>query len=259
MLKAFARGRLFGEAYGTSTPWVLALPGWARTHADFDEVLAPRRGEDELDAIALDAIALDLPGFGSAPPPEDAWGSLEYATLVEEILEEMAPQVVLAGHSFGGRVALHIAARNPERICALLLTAAPVCRLSQPGGRPALRYRLVRSLARAGLLPPGALEAARRRFGSRDYAAAQGVMREVLVRVVNETYEEQLASLRCPVELIWGDQDHDVPLEIARQVDLKLRETGEASGTLAVLPGTGHLTPTEAPDEIRAAILRHRP
>lgn len=256
MLKAFARGRLFGEAYGASTPWVLALHGWARTHGDFDEVLAPGAADHD----ALDAIALDLPGFGSAPPPEDAWGSRQYAELVEAILDEMAPQVVLVGHSFGGRVAVHLAARNPERVHALVLTAAPVSRAPQPARRPALRYRLVRSLSRARLLGPGALEAARQRYGSRDYKAAQGVMRDVLVRVVNETYETELASIRCPVELIWGERDRDVPPEVARQVRSNLAELpGPQEVSVAVLAGKGHLTPLEAPGEIRAAILRHRP
>ena len=32
-------------------------------------------------------------------------------------------------------------------------------------------------------------------------------MRQILVTAVNETYEEQLAALRLPVELLWGAED----------------------------------------------------
>ena len=41
-------------------------------------------------------------------------------------------------------------------------------------------------------------------------------MRDVLVRLVNERYDEALATLRCPVELVWGDDDTEAPVEGAR-------------------------------------------
>nr|MBA3654062.1 hypothetical protein [Actinomycetota bacterium] len=71
MLQAFAGGRLFGEQFGTGSPWAVALHGWGRTHTDFAAVL---RG--------LDAVAFDLPGFGATPPPAIAWGSPDYAEAV---------------------------------------------------------------------------------------------------------------------------------------------------------------------------------
>ncbi len=55
------------------------------------------------------------------------------------------------------------------------------------------------------------MERARRRHGSADYLAAQGVMRDVLVRLVNERYEDTLAAVQCPVELVWGDDDQRRP------------------------------------------------
>jgi pimeloyl-ACP methyl ester carboxylesterase len=73
MLSALADGRLFGSVTGEGRPVVLALHGWARTHRDFDAVLAPA-GADPLAAIAL-----DLPGFGATPPPPRAWGGRAYA------------------------------------------------------------------------------------------------------------------------------------------------------------------------------------
>ena len=63
MLKSFAGGRLFGGAWGHGCPNVLALHGWARTHADFDAVFADRPG------AVPSAIGPDLPGFGATPPP----------------------------------------------------------------------------------------------------------------------------------------------------------------------------------------------
>jgi pimeloyl-ACP methyl ester carboxylesterase len=102
------------------------------------------------------------------------------------------------------------------------------------------------------------MEKARQRHGSADYRAAGGIMREVFVRMVNERYDDELASLSCPVELVWGDDDADVPVEVARQVQAMLAGSKVGAATLTLCPGAGHLTPLTAPGELRTAVLRVR-
>ena len=242
MLKAFAGGRFFGATHGVGPATVLGLPGWARTHQDFGATFD-----------GLDAIAVDLPGFGASPQPPEAWGAAGYAQAVAPVLEEMAQPTVVVGHSFGGRVAVQLAVLRPERVAALVLTGAPVLR--RPGAappKPALAYRVGRALHRRRLVGDGVMDRLRGRFGSADYRAAEGVMRQVLVRVVNETYEEQLAAIRCPTELLWGDDDAEVPLEVAEAACRLL-----ADANLTVVAGGGHLVPLTAPDQLRAAVERH--
>jgi pimeloyl-ACP methyl ester carboxylesterase len=97
------------------------------------------------------------------------------------------------------------------------------------------------------------MERARQRHGSADYRAAEGVMRDVLVRLVNERYEESLAAIACPVELVWGDDDPEVPPAVARALAAAL-----PGATLTFCPGAGHLTPLSVPAELRAAVERVR-
>lgn len=239
MLQAFAGGRLFGEQYGTGDPWVVALHGWARTHGDFSALLD-----------GLDALAFDLPGFGATPPPPEPWGSAEYAHAVADAIDR--PMVVL-GHSLGGRIGVHLAAARSDLVRALVLTGAPLIR-SVPARRPPLAYRIGRTLHRVGIMNEARMEALRQKYGSSDYKAAQGVMRDTHVRIVNETYDPQIAAITCPVELVWGDDDTAAPLSVARQL-----ETRFADARLTVCPGAGHLTPSTVPGELRTAIERHRP
>lgn len=240
MLRVFGNGALFGEQSGAE-PRVLALPGWMRTRVDFEMCLA-----------GLDAIALDLPGFGGASPePPVAWGAAEYADAIEVVLEALAPPAVVAGHSFGGRVAVHLAARRPDVIGAVVLTAAPLLRRQGAPTSPPLPVRLARLGRRLHVVPQSVLDAQRDRYGSADYRAAQGVMREVLVRVVNESYEEQLAAITQPTELVWGDSDTVVPPEVANRAEALL-----ASSRLTLAARTGHHVPLEAPGVLRAAIER---
>jgi pimeloyl-ACP methyl ester carboxylesterase len=161
---------------------------------------------------------------------------------------------VVIGHSFGGRVAVHLAAQQPDRVAGVVLTGVPLLRRVGPSTKPALAFRVGRALNRRGLLSDARMEEMRKRYGSADYAAASGVMRQVHVRVVNESYEEQLRAITQPVEMVWGDDDTAAPLEMAREAAGML-----ARANLTVLPGAGHLTPLTAPGELRAAIERLRP
>ncbi|HUR23382.1 MAG TPA: alpha/beta hydrolase [Acidimicrobiales bacterium] len=251
MLSAFASGRFFGTVHGSGRASVLALHGWGRTGGDFDAVLQD-----------LDAVALDLPGFGATPAPPEPWGAAGYAEAVAPVLDELVSPVVVVGHSFGGRVAVHLAEVRPEGVAALVLTGVPLVRppaASSSARRPHLSYRFARTLNRRGLLPDARMEALRRRHGSPDYRAATGVMRDVLVRVVNESYEGQLDAISCPVELVWGEDDNEVPVAVAEAAVARLRKSagvGTGRVSLTIVPGAGHFTPRGAPGELRDAIVR---
>lgn len=244
MLKAFAGGRLFGATSGAGPPWVLALHGWKRTHRDFDAVL---------DGIS--AIAVDLPGFGATAPPPEAWSTAQYAEWIAPVLDELAPGAVVVGHSFGGRVAIHLAAGHADRVGALVLTGVPLVAdpNRQPGKSP-LAFRAGRALHRKGLIGDRRMEGLRQRYGSADYRTAEGVIRGVLVQAVNETYEVPFDAYPGPVELVWGEDDREVPVAVAEAV-----ATRSTHAVVTRCPGVGHLLPTVAPECLRQVILRHRP
>ncbi|MGH9303417.1 MAG: alpha/beta fold hydrolase [Acidimicrobiales bacterium] len=247
MLQGFGATGLYGARYGKKVPWVLALHGWRRDHRDFVATLT--------EPDVLDSIAVDLPGFGATPEPEVAYGSVEYARALLGLLEEMADDVVVLGHSFGGRVAVQLAALAPVQVSGLVLSGVPWFRPPGARSRPTARYRLARRAARLGLLSEETLEAYRQRYGSADYRASSGVMREILVKLLAEEYEEPLRAIACPVELVWGEDDSEAPLATAEAAKSLL---GTAAA-LRVLPRAGHLVPLSAPAELRGALLRLGP
>jgi pimeloyl-ACP methyl ester carboxylesterase len=244
VIRTFVEGRLFGSVTGSEPPRVLALHGWARTHRDFDAVLAPA------DGAPLNAIALDLPGFGASPPPDEAWGAAAYATLVSQVLPDMEEPIVVLGHSFGGRVALHLATQRPESVRALVLTGVPMLHAAGRTASVAPAYKMVRRLHALGLVSDARMEAARQKYGSADYRAAQGIMRAVHVRSVNETYESELDAVDCPVHLVWGADDTAAPIEMVERSLAHL-----SHGDLQVVPGVGHMTPSLIPDILRSTVV----
>jgi pimeloyl-ACP methyl ester carboxylesterase len=237
LLESFCEGRLFAERIGTAPAEVVGLHGWARTREDLTGLLAD-----------FNALVFDLPGFGASPVPPTAWDSIAYAALVAKALATLGqPQVVL-GHSFGGRVAVRLAARWPELVSGLVLTGVPLFQRKSP---PALLFRMARWGRRHGLVSENLMERMRHRYGSQDYLRATGIMRSTLVRVVNESYSDDLSRITCPIELVWGQNDTATPLEYAERASAML---GEAR--LQIIEGGGHMTPLSAPGVLRDAVYR---
>ena len=236
-LRALADGALFAEAYGDGSPRVLALHGWGRRGNDFAASLAE-----------FDALAIDLPGFGATPAPSEVLGAEGYAGLVAPVLDTFESPPVVVGHSFGGRIAVCLAAAHPDRVASLVISGSPLLRLG-PAKKPSASYRMLRLLNRAHLVSDDRMEEIRRSRGSADYRAASGVMRDILVKVVNEGYEPQLRELRNRVLLLWGENDNDVPVAVAEKALRIIRQAG-GTAELEVLPGVGHLVPTQSPEAI---------
>jgi pimeloyl-ACP methyl ester carboxylesterase len=240
VLRAYGDGTIFGEPYGDGPVQVIWLHGWARRAQDFGAAAT------DLAHRGIASAALDLPGFGASTAPVSAGGARLYAELVMPALKAIGEgPFVLVGHSFGGTVACVVAANHPEMVRALVLTGAPVLRTPSSRKSP-LSYRTLRWFNAHGLVGARRMENARQKYGSRDYRNASGVMRDVLVASVNESYEEELTRLSVPVTLLWGEEDREVPLDVATRAGKVLRTTH----TLQSLHGIGHLVPTEAPEEL---------
>ena len=76
-------------------------------------------------------------------------------------------------------------------------------------------------------------EIAKNYIGSTDYKNASPIMRDILVKTVNEDLSNYAKKIKVPVILIWGEYDEAVPLEEAKMLEKLLLD-----GALIVLPGT---------------------
>jgi pimeloyl-ACP methyl ester carboxylesterase len=253
-LRSLAQGTIFADVAGSGWPLVVGLHGWGRDRAD----MVPA-----VDGLPGTVAVLDLPGAGSSPPPPDAWGAREYASAMAFVVDELAADVtkkaggpegdhggraLLVGHSYGGRVAVCLAAQRPELVSGLVLAGVPLLRPTEQAAKPALGFRVGRRLHKWHLVSDARMEALRQRYGSADYAAAEGVMRQVLVRSVGESYHDELSRLECPVALVWGALDTAAPVAVAQRAEALI----PTPCTLDIVEAVGHDVHTARPDLLRA-------
>jgi pimeloyl-ACP methyl ester carboxylesterase len=225
---------------GQGDPVVL-LHGWGSS----SQGLAPLWGAL---ADTFRVLAVDLPGFGWSQPPPSAWGTQEYADHILRLMREAGiDRAALVGHSFGGRVAIRLAAAEPRRISRLALVASAGIR--RPRGMGFfLRVATAKLVKRFFSLPGWGATGQRiigklcGRIGSRDYRAAGG-MRPTLVKVVNEDLTPLLPAIQAPTLILWGDADREVPRSAMETV-----AAGIPRSRLVVFPGAGHFPFLDAPE-----------
>ena len=114
-------------------PLLLMLHGWAGAAADWEPLLAalPDR---------IHAIAVDLPGCGLSEKPDAAYDMPWFLDMLHGLCAAFqAKQVVLAGHSMGGQIAVHFASRYPDMVEKLILID-PYGLKGEEGGLRALAH-----------------------------------------------------------------------------------------------------------------------
>lgn len=184
-------------------------------------------------------ILIDFPGFGDAPPPQEAWSTAEYADWAAGVIraEPAGLKTVWVGHSFGCRVGIQLAARHPgllDRMCLIAGAGLKRQRSAMEQARVTGKiytYKALRRLAPLVGMDTGKL---RERFGSADYKNA-GAMREILTKVVNEDLTDVARQVICPVQLIYGEKDTETPPEIGERLAQLIPDA-----RLAVLPDQDH-------------------
>lgn len=215
---------------------VLMLHGWGTSADLFSAVIDTLKEK-------YTVYAPDLPGFGQTAEPPEPWDVGGYADFIARFCAQTGiEKAILFGHSFGGRIILKLLAREdcPIGCERAILTGcagikpAPTLKARIKGKSYKLGKRVL-SLKPARALFPDALDRLRSRHGSADYLAASPLMRQVLVKTVNEDLAPLLPKIRAEVLLIWGENDDATPLSDGKRMEKEMPDAA-----LVTLENAGH-------------------
>ena len=208
------------------------------------------------------ALALDLPGFGEAglePGPQSPW---------EDVLQTLrvlsSEPVALVGNSYGGAVALRVAAIAPAQISALALISAPA-----PGAEPSpellAAWEAEESASGTGdidaavgvildtWLLPGAPEELRARVGAMQRRAFLLQQATPGASEGQDPLGESLDALSEPrVPALCAAGAHDMP-DFLQAAELLAKALPQARH--ATIARARHLAPIEEPRGFRGLLL----
>ncbi|MDD5751227.1 MAG: alpha/beta fold hydrolase [Candidatus Peribacteraceae bacterium] len=248
------------------TPILLCLHGWGGSKESFTELRAALEGED------ITIFTPDLPGFGAEPEPKEPWSVDDYADWVAQWLTKQSEirnqksEILLLGHSHGGRIAIKLASRQstrnqkPEtrnlRIDHLYLCAA--AGIPRASLKRMMGFILAKMGKAASLIPlvksfePRARTLLYTLLREHDYERASPVMRRTLAKVVAEDLTPLLSAIRVPTDLFWGADDTMTPLQ-----DGKLMHKHIAGSVLHIFEGVRHRVHRDRAMEIASVISSH--
>lgn len=225
---------------GTGRPMVF-LHGWGLGHRAY------KRGLRRLVEQGMRVYAPALPGFcGTAALPDDLFSMAGYARWVQQFLDAVGidEPVLLAGHSFGGGVAIGTAAAAPDRVAQLIVINS-IGASAWTDRNGLLRAMAERPMWDWGLHLPDDVRPVRQVTrvlpvlvqdllpnAVRNPRALWRVGRLAATANLSEELEE-LKHRRVPVVILWGDGDRLIP-----QGAMQSLRTALGSADVHTVPGT---------------------
>ncbi|MEP7764046.1 alpha/beta fold hydrolase [Sanguibacter sp. 25GB23B1] len=240
-----------------SAPCVVLLHGFPLDHRMWDDVarLLP-------DDVVV--IAPDLPGLGGSPLDASQPPSLEVAAdaVASTVRASGVDEIVVAGLSMGGYVALALAERHPELVVGLAL----IDTRSTPDGDDARARRLAvadeversGSVAAAsdvsGLVGPtttnGRPEVVERLAAWVGDQSPEGVAWSQRAMAARPDRTHVLAAFAGPAAVVVGEEDGLTPPAAAEHMAAQLTDVH-----YVLVPGAGHMSAVETPAAVATAIV----
>lgn len=190
----------------------------------------------------------DLPGFGENTLKKEELFFEDYIAFVKEFIEKhKLRNVILVGHSFGGRIAIAFSALYPQYVSKLILAAPSGIPHSLPSIRKKLVYVMTKiakpffSLPLLSMLYKFFRKAVYYAIGEMDYYKS-GKLSKTFKNVYQVSIVDALSKIKIPTLLIWGEDDAFVPLK-----DGFLMREKIVDAKLIVEKNQGHKFPYEDP------------
>jgi len=223
---------------------LVILHGWNLSAAKFIPL------SRELKKLGYRIYVPDLPGFGKNQKVEKPLNLSDYAIFVEAYLKKhKISKAVIIGHSFGGRIALKMAAAKNGNLVALVLTGTPgflplpkikvlfFMLLAKIGG-------LFFSLPIINRLDRIMRKILYRTAGASDFYHTKENMRQTFKNIVREELSPYLKKINTPTLLLWGRDDGIVPLSVAFRMSKTI-----SRAQLQIINEAKHGVPWTHPEE----------
>jgi pimeloyl-ACP methyl ester carboxylesterase len=195
----------------------------------------------------------DLPGFGESDTPKKPWNSYDYAECIYKLTEKLnLKKLIIFGHSHGGRISIILSGKYNLAHKLILIDSAGI--ISKRTAKYYIKVYWFKLLKKVYLLLPSKnkkekLDKFYKKYGSRDYRDSDGIMRQTMVKVINDNLISLLKLIKAPALLIWGENDEDTPVYMGKIMEENIPDSG-----LVILKGAGHYSYIDNYEQFKAII-----
>lgn len=197
------------ELIGKNEPVIVFLHGWGMDSSCFDGVINKLSPEQKI-------LKIDFFSFGKSEKAEEYFDTYEYAYHIFLLIKRLdIKNIVLVGHSFGGRIAIILSSIFNLDIKNIILTSsAGVNRFCLSRKIKIAYYKFVKFLVNKRVLKNSILNS----FGSSDYKKLDNIDRLVFIKVVNQDLYYLLKFIKCNTTLVWDKKDDITPYWICKKL-----------------------------------------
>jgi pimeloyl-ACP methyl ester carboxylesterase len=135
--------------------------------------------------------------------------------------------VILIGHSFGGRIAI--------QYCTMYSNVEKLVLIDSAGIKPRRKLRYYYNLFKYNLRKTFNMKVSH--LGSKDYKSLNCVMKQTFVNIVNYNQKPTLKNINVPTLIIWGEKDTETPLYMAKILKRKIKDS-----RLCIIKDAGHFS-----------------
>lgn len=190
-------------------------------------------------------IVLDFPGQGGKSDTlTEVWGVPEYSEMIYEFMKKLQIEGAdVIGHSFGGRVIIYLASKYANLFDKIILTDAAGIKPKRnfKNRLKVFSFKLSKCLLKMFTSKEKFEEKVnklRKKYSSSDYSKLDSnIMRETFKNVINLDLTDKLSKITRPTLLVWGENDKDTPLYMAKIMEKKIKDSG-----IVVLKNAGHFS-----------------
>ncbi len=214
---------------------ILMLHGWASNASLYSSQISLLKSKYRV-------IALNLPGHGGSQEPLYPFSVDDFAMFVVDFLKEMQiDRCAVIGHSVGGRIIIKLQSYAQKDMFEKIVLIDSAGIKPANNNKPTVKtriYKVLRSLLGSKIVKklfPEAINKLKTKFGSEDYRNATPMMRDTLVKIVNEDLTEILECNDKDTLIVWGRNDTSTPL-----MDGELMEKKMKKSALVVIDNAGH-------------------
>lgn len=222
---------------------IIILPGWSYDTSRWGILI------EMLEKRGFEVVKLRIPGLEEKI--DKAWDIDDYIKWLDEKMKD-EKNIILIGHSNGGRIALSYVLKNPEKISHLILIGS--AGFIKKDIKSIIKRNVFKKVAKIGkqILPTFTSKYLYKIAGERDYYNADLNLKKTMQNLISIDLREKVGKIKIPTTIIWGANDKVTPIKFA-----KILESNIINSKLFIISDARHSPQYTNPKEVAEIIIKN--